>query len=324
MYEKGVDACRLKIRKIVRSHGIPVWVHGRYTCTFALDPVYMKKRSPYLLFSVIALMLSLQNKGQYYYKDLVSHQENLDKFSRLKKARVGSSTVTSYEPNGSPSEGFSLQQQCNAGYTQVKTVMQVPFSGRMAMTNYYTSEGLLYRTTDSGYQAFTQYEYAYDSARRLVSIVQQARAAGEKTVTAETHRWEYDARGIPLRMIRSKGTGDSSIITLVTDEAGRVLEEYALSNGNPGEKTYYYYDDAGRLTDIVRYNTRAGKLVADMMFDYDNQGRLQQRASLEPGTLSYSTWIILYDGQGLIAEEKFYNTQKKLAGRMAYQYVFRK
>jgi hypothetical protein len=284
----------------------------------------MKKHSLHLLLSAIALLLSLQNKGQYFYKDLVSHQENLDKFNRLKKARVSASTVTSYEPNGSPSEGFSLQQQCNAGYTQVKTVMQVPFSGRMAMTNYYTGEGLLYRTTDSGYQTFTQYEYAYDTARRLVSIVQQARAAGEKTVTAETHRWEYDHRGIPRRMIRSKGIGDSSMIKLETDEAGRVIEEYPLSNGSPGEKTYYYYDDAGRLTDIVRYNARAGKLVADMMFDYDDKGRLKQRASLEPGTLAYSTWIILYDEQGLVSEEKFYNTQKKLAGRMAYQYVFRK
>lgn len=284
----------------------------------------MKNFGHHLLFGALALFLSLQIRGQHYYRDLVSHQENLDKFSRLKKARVISSTVTSYEPNGAPSEGFSLRQQCNPGYTQVKTIMEMPFSGRMAMTNYYSTEGLLYRTTDSGYQAFTRYEYSYDSSRRLVSIVQRAQAAGEKAVTEETHRWEYDERGFPLRMIKSRGAGDSSVIALVTDESGQVLEEYAIVNGSPGEKTYYYYDNYGRLTDIVRFNARAGKLVADMMFDYDNEGRIRQRASLEQGSFAYSTWIILYNEQGLVSEEKFYDTQKKLAGRMAYQYVFRK
>jgi YD repeat-containing protein len=284
----------------------------------------MKNRTRPFLLGALALLFSLQNRGQYYFRDLASHQENFEKYSRLKKARVISSTVTSYEPNGAPSEGFSLRQQCNAGYTQVKTIMEVPFSGRMAMTNYYTAEGLLYRTTDSGYQTFTRYEYAYDTARRLVSIVQRAQAAGEKTVTEETHRWEYDQRGFPLRMVKKRDGGDSTVIALVTDDAGRVLEEYAVSNGTPGEKTYYYYDDAGRLTDIVRYNARAGKLVADMMFDYDDQGRVKQRSSLEQGALAYSTWIIIYNEQGLVSEEKFYDTQKKLAGRMAYQYVFRK
>ncbi len=284
----------------------------------------MKNHTRHFLLGALALLFSLQNKGQYYYRDLVSHQENLEKFSRLKKARVVSSTVTSYEQNGAPSEGFSLRQQCNPGYTQVRTIMEVPFSGRMSMTNYYTTDGRLYRTTDSGYQTYTTYEYGYDSVQRLVRIVQRAQASGEKSVTAETHRWEYDERGFPLRMIRLKGQGDSSEVKLVTDEAGRVLEEFTMTNGTPGEKTYYYYDDAGRLTDIVRYQARAGKLVADMMFDYDEQGRIKQRITLDQGTRAQTTWIILYNEQGLVAEEKCYDTQKKLAGRMAYQYVFRK
>jgi antitoxin component YwqK of YwqJK toxin-antitoxin module len=125
-------------------------------------------------------------------------------------------------------------------------------------------------------------------------------------------------------MVRVKGISDSSVIRFETDQAGRVLEEYPLVNGKPGDKTYYYYDSLGRMTDIVRFNEKAGRLIPDYMFDYYDNGAIKQMVTLEAGTLAQGTWIYLYDDKGLTTEEKFYNAQKKLAGRMAYQYQFRK
>jgi hypothetical protein len=46
--------------------------------------------------------------------------------------------------------------------------------------------------------------------------------------------------------------------------------------------------------------------------------------TMDPGSMERGTWIYLYNDKGLTTEEKFYNAQNKLAGRMAYQYTFRK
>jgi len=284
----------------------------------------MNKLIPRLVLFTTCFFCFTAVKAQYYYKDIVSHAQNLEKFSRLRKSKIASVQVTSYEANGEASEGFLFNQQLNSGYTQAKTIMEVPFSGRMSLTNFYDGSGQLYRTWDSGYQTFTVYEYGFDSLQRLVSILQAVQAIGDKTKTTENHYWIYNAKGFPEKMIRVKGLSDSSIIRLETDEQGRVLEEYPLVNGKAGDKTYYYYDSLGRMTDIVRFNDKAGKLIPDYMFDYYDNGSLRQMVTLEPGTLAQGTWIYLYDEKGLTTEEMFYNAQKKLAGRMAYQYQFRK
>jgi hypothetical protein len=105
---------------------------------------------------------------------------------------------------------------------------------------------------------------------------------------------------------------------------GNIIEEQGFHKNIPGEKIYYYYDTENKLTDIVRYNNRSAKLVPDYMFDYDEQGRLAQMVIIPEGGGQSSTWIYKYNEQGLKAEESCYMAQKKLAGRMAYQYVLKK
>lgn len=284
----------------------------------------MKNLSGPLLFWVISLFAFRHAQAQYYYKDILSHQQNHDKFARMKQARVSAVTVRSFEASGEPSEGFQLSQMVNSSFTQVRTAMEVPYSGHMGIVNYYHPDGRLYKTLDSGYQTISVYAYGYDSLQRLVTIEQQVQALGDKQKTTEWHRWEYDAKGAPARMIRHRGGADSTIIQLDRDSLGRVIEEYPIINGKAGEKTYYYYDADGRLSDIVRYNTRAGKLSADYMFDYYPNGQLRQMVTIEQASLQQTTWIYLYDENQLVSEEKCYNAQKKLAGRMAYQYVLKK
>ena len=284
----------------------------------------MKNCSCPRFFWVLILFAFGPVQGQYFYKDIVSHHQNHDKFARMKQARVTAVTVRSFEASGEPSEGFQLNQVVNSSFTQVKTSMEVPYSGHMGIVNYYHPDGTLYKTLDSGYQTVSVYAYGYDSLQRLVSIEQQVQALGEKQKTTEWHRWEYDEKGAPLRMVRNRGGADSTIIQLHRDSLGRVIEEYPIVQGKAGEKTYYYYDADGRLSDIVRYNTRAGKLSADYMFDYYPNGQLRQMVTIEQASLQQTTWIYLYDENQLVSEEKCYNAQKKLAGRMAYQYVLRK
>jgi antitoxin component YwqK of YwqJK toxin-antitoxin module len=263
------------------------------------------------------------SQAQFYYKDILSQQQGLRRYLLLKQHRVSQVRVNSFEGNGQPSEGFLFEQSLNAGYTQAKTRMETSFSGKMSMISYY-SNGLLSKTVDSGYMTYSSFEYAYDSLQRIVRIVQVSQPLGERIKTTETHDWTYNEQGYPNRMTKVKDGKDSSIVFFTYDENGRIAEEFAEINGLRGEKTYYYYNEDGRLSDIVRYNERAKQLVADYMFDYHPDGQIRQMITLDAGSLEQGTWIYLYNEQGLSTEEKFYNAQKKLAGRMAYQYEYRK
>jgi hypothetical protein len=273
--------------------------------------------------SLIIFCCAGNMQAQYYYKDILSQQQGQRRYQSLKQHRVLQVRVGSFEGNGEPSQGFLFEQNLNAGYTQAKTRMETSFSGKMSMVSYYTN-GRLSKTVDSGYMAYSSFEYGYDSLQRIVQIVQFSQATGDKIRTTETHEWAYNEHGIPTQMIKVKEGKDTTVIHFTHDENGRIAEEFATSNGINGEKTYYYYNDEGRLSDIVRYNERAKQLVADYMFDYYPDGQVKQMVTLDPGSLEKGTWIYLYNDKGLTTEEKFYNAQNKLAGKMAYQYEYRK
>jgi hypothetical protein len=284
----------------------------------------MKKISLTLTMFLSFLLAGQISSAQFYYKDLITQQGNLQQYLQHKKNRVQIINVTSFESNGEKSPGFTFLQQYNASWSQLKTIAEVENSGRNVVINFYNSQGLLYRTTDSSNGTYTVYEYGYDSLLRLVQIQNYTLSIGDKNKSAETHNWYYDDQGKPERMIRIRDKSDTMIIKLKKDSVGNIIEEQGFHKNIPGEKTYYYYDTENKLTDIVRYNNRSAKLVPDYMFDYDEQGRLAQMVIIPEGGGQSSTWIYKYNEQGLKAEESCYMAQKKLAGRMAYQYVLKK
>ena len=72
---------------------------------------------------------------------------------------------------------------------------------------------------------------------------------------------------------------------------------------------YYYYDNDGRLTDIVRYNQKAGRLLPDYVFEY-NSGRLSSMLFVPAGSTDYQKWIYSYDANGLKDQVKPVMTKK--------------
>lgn len=284
----------------------------------------MKRFSTTLTLLLSVLLLHLTSTGQFYYKDLIIHQGNLQQYQLHKTSRVQTIDINSFEGNGEKSNGFTFRQQYNASWSQLKTIAEVENSGRNVVINFYNSQGLLYRTTDSSNGTYTVYEYGYDSLSRLVHIQNYTLSVGDKNRSSEIHNWYYDAQGKPEKMEKIRDKSDTMIIKLKKDSLGNIIEEQGFHKNIPGEKTYYYYDTGNRLTDIVRFNNRSRKLSPDYMFDYDEQGRLTQMVIVPEGGGQSSTWIYKYNEQGLKEEESCYMAQKKLAGRMAYQYVLKK
>ena len=277
----------------------------------------------YFLFSVY-LLFSLKAESQFFYKDIITHQGNLQQYQLQKNNRVQTIHVTSFENTNNPSEGFYFQQQFNNSWSQLKTIAGTANSGRNVVINYYNSQGLLYRTTDSSNGMYSVYEYLYDSLSRLVQIQNNAMAIGERNKSVEIHNWIYDAKGTPVKMERIREKSDTMLILFKQDSVGNIIEEQRFTKGIAGEKTYYYYDDQKRLTDIVRFSERAGKLIPDFMFDYNEQGQIIQMTTVQPDGRDKITWTYTYTEPGLKESETCFLAQKKLAGRMAYQYVFKK
>jgi hypothetical protein len=284
----------------------------------------MKRFFLILSLSMAFLLANQQSSAQFYYKDLIIHQGNLQQYQLHKNNRVQSISINSFEGNGDKAEGFKFNQLYNASWSQLKTIAEIENSGRNVVINSYNSQGLLYRTTDSSNGNYTVYEYGYDSLSRLIQIQNYTLAIRDKNRSSEIHNWFYDLQGKPEKMERIRDKSDTMIFVFKKDSLGNIIEEQGFNKKNPGEKTFYYYDAGNKLTDIVRYNKRSAKLTPDYMFDYDEKGILMQMVNIPEGGGQSITWIYKYNEQGLKEEESCYLVQKKLAGRMAYQYVFKK
>lgn len=283
----------------------------------------MKRTTFIFLLTIAGIAVCQSAPAQFFYQDIITHQGNLQQYQLQKNARVQAISITSFDENGEVSTDFRFNQQYNTSWSQLKTVAVLSNSGRNVVINYYNSQGLLYRTTDSSNGNYTVYEYIYDSLSRLTQINNNTLSITGKNKSAETHNWFYDQDGIAAKMERIRDRSDTIMYILAKDSAGNITEEQGYHKGVAGEKIFYYYDRSNRLTDIARYNNRAGKLLPDYMFDYDQAGRISKMVSTQQGS-NATTWEYQYNEQGLKTSETCYLAQKKLAGRMAYQYTFKK
>lgn len=276
------------------------------------------------VFFLFSIMSCFTTKAQFYYKDVVSNETNLANYQLHKKNKLVKITGESFEATGEPTTDFVFTQQYNSSYSQLKTLTVAPLSGKSAMTSYYNGQGQLYRSTDSSETSFTQYDYNYDSTGKLTFIKSSSNIIGERNKTVESHQWIYNSKGIPEKMIRVKDQRDSTVYMFVSDENGKVIEEQPVIKGNAGEKTFYYYDESGRLSDIVRYNSRAGKLLPDYIFNYGEDGKLIEMITVQDGGTDYLTWRYKYEDNGIKSEELCYNKLKRLVGKLIYKNEYKK
>ena len=86
------------------------------------------------------------------------------------------------------------------------------------------------------------------------------------------------------------------------------------------ETWFYYYDEGNRLTDIVRYNAAAKKMLPDYLFGYDGQSNLSSKVTVQPGTGQFRIWQYKYNEGGLKTEETVLNRQRQPEGRLVYFY----
>ena len=268
------------------------------------------------------LAFTLTASGQYYYKDIIVTRQTNEKWSLYKSGKVRSVKLLSLDPTGQPAAGFDCKQSVSNNFTEIRTTTVSNMTTASSLTAFYDSKGLLKKTIDTSdtYQSTTEYEY--DAAGHVLSINNSSLETDNQIKNTENHIWTYDPQGIPTGMLKIRNNTDTTYVKFVTDEKGDIVEEHPVSHRLDLPVIFYYYNNDHFLTDIVRFNKKANRLLPDYIFGPDAQGQIISMLFLPPGTNEYQQWAYEYNEKGLRQTETCYNKKKELMGKIEYEYDF--
>ncbi|MBS1509923.1 MAG: hypothetical protein JST86_03730 [Bacteroidetes bacterium] len=272
----------------------------------------------YFFTAVLFSCLTSATFAQYYYKDIVSNKQLIADMARLKEQKIKTVNLSSFEDDGTPSEGFFCQKSINKNYTEVETKSRTNVTGASLLTSSFNSKGLLEKSVDSSDIASSTSLYEYNDKNNITHITSIARSSDDdfKNEIREEHIYEYNDKGAVSKMYRVKNGSDTTLFLFSQDEKGNVDIE---KNTKTGDTYYYYYDAANRLTDVVRLNPYNQKMLPDYMFEYNNGGLITQMTTTEEGGSYYFIWKYTYDN-GLRIKEKCFSKEKRLMGSIEYEY----
>lgn len=273
------------------------------------------------LFMVMAFSITTA-RSQYYYNDILSNRTARENYLQLKKAGTRQMTVTSYNPDGSATEGFSVKQQVNNRNNTIETVSTSAYSNPSVLTSVYNSDGWPQSATDStdGSVARIVYSYTSGTTPTLNTVSSASGFPGETSNLFKEIRQYTFSGNLPKTMLRTKNGRDTLRVNFIPEEHGWIGEERWFEKGKPTEIYYYYYDASGRVTDVAHYNKTARKILPDYTFEYDATGRLASMMTVLNGTNQYRTWRYTYDARGLKTGEVVYNKYKQQEGKLVYSY----
>ncbi|MFT3843622.1 MAG: hypothetical protein QM725_01110 [Lacibacter sp.] len=272
-----------------------------------------------LLF-LITTCFALAAPAQLYYKDVLTTKQTTEQLKLYKAGKVKKVVLNSFEGTGEPTDKFICYQEIAPGYNFIKTFTQSVQTLQSVLVSQFNTKGQLIRSSDSSNTTLNVSTYSYDVQGRLVAVESSSQAYAYKTKESEKHLWSYDSTGTPVKLLRIKNNSDTTVIEFKRDEKGNAGEEIWFSKGIETQHWYYYYDNSNRLTDIVRFNEKARKLLPDYLFEYNDQSQLTQMIAVQAGSSNYVTWRYRYNEQGLKTRESIYSKQKELMGYITYSY----
>ena len=186
------------------------------------------------------------------------------------------------------------------------------------METYYNAKGLIVKTYDSSELVVTMNQFFYGNNNAIIKTIFHSKSNDDDFVNeiTEEHIYEYSPDGILLSMLKIKNQKDSVLILFSTDEKNNIAVEKETKNG---AKYYYYYDESNRFTDLVHTNQFKQKLVADYIFDYNEDGQIDKMTTTEDGNDNFTVWKYDYEN-GLKVKERIFDKNGILLGKIIYEY----
>jgi YD repeat-containing protein len=270
------------------------------------------------LFILVFLSTAISSKSQYYYKDIVLAQQNQSNLKLMRDHKIHEANIVSLDANDEPTPGFICTQKISSDFSSISTFTKSADIPESTVTSYYDAKGRLIKTVDTSDTFKSTTEYSYNEAGNISTLLNNSVETDNHIVASEKHLWIYEGTVIK-QMMKIKGETDTTIVNFEKDEKGNIAEEKAERAGQKLPSIYYYYDNEGRLTDIVRYNQKAARLLPDYIFEY-NSGQVTSMLLVPPGSTDYQKWIYSYNGNGLKESEICYDKKRQVIVKINYTY----
>lgn len=269
-----------------------------------------------------SLLCSFALQAQYYYNDIVGTLETNRQMKTYLANKVKTVSAAGYDQRGAKTSDFSEYQEVKENGMALRISS---FNNLNKTVNYlkFDPRGRVIRSTDSSSSIESVTIYEYDTSGRITSVQNTIKDSSNDFNQAEVHHWVYNSAGKPEKMWRIINNTDSLEIRFTPDEDGNTGDEKTYRNARESAAIYYYYDDKKHLTDIVRYNKKAKKLLPDILFEYDDKDRIIQKITTTSSVnLGYLIWRYIFDDKGLKTKEALFNKDKQMTGKIEYSYTF--
>ena len=269
------------------------------------------------------LISSALTQAQYYYKDIIGTAETNHQLKLYIATNVQSVVLKSFEPDGSVSDNFQVEQLLDKNAKTLKTVSHSGVTDESVLLSFFDDSARVIKTMDTSGTSFNAAAYTYNGAGKLLSLKSFSGDTLKTGSETEDHQWTYNGKGQPVQMLRIINNTDTTVIKFQTDDNGNIIQETPYKKGKSGDPVYYYYDGKNQVTDIVRYNYKLKKLLPDYMFEYSDAGQVIQEITVPSNKAAqYLIWRYQYDSKGLKAREACFNKDKQLTGKIEYAYRF--
>jgi hypothetical protein len=239
-------------------------------------------------------------------------------YKSLLENRVNFVSATAYNVDGELDAAFKFRKQVRKAGSEVWTELTIGGEGANYTKETYTS-GRLYSITDSSGQEVVHTAFVYNDRSLPVQVLMSYSNEMMDTKSEEKRLWQYE-NDLPISMQFVGVGGDTNFVLFKTDSSGKITDEIWQQGGTQTEHYFYYYNDQGLLTDIVRYNARAAKFLPDFVFDYDKEGRLIRLIQFDIPGANRTTWLYNYDARQLKTSEIIYDKDMQEIGRVVYTY----
>jgi hypothetical protein len=272
----------------------------------------------------IALFSHITTFCQYYYNDILDARAISERMKNYTRQGVKTITATGYDTRGTKTTDFNEWQEINAEKKILKITTR---NGQQIARQYYQFDDQyrLRGITDSSGDIKSSTVYNYDNNSNIILIETSTKDSLQDFTEIIEHQYQYNAGGKPEKLWRIMNAKDSSEYRFTLDDNGNIADEQLYRRDVGLDPIYYYYDEKKRLTDIVRYNKKAKKLLPAVMFEYDESNRIIQKMTiLSSNNPDYLIWRYIFNEKGLKTKEALFNKQKELTGRIEYAYTFEK
>jgi hypothetical protein len=267
---------------------------------------------------ILSICFGTEIYAQFLYRDLISVGQANEEMATYKKGGIKNIKIKSLEPNGEESEDFFCEKKISKDFRKSSLYTRTGNQGKSLMESFFNKQGLLIMTYDSSEIVVSRNEFFYDNNNRLSSTLSYSKSNDDDFVNeiTEAHVYRYNEDGIPVSMLRIKNQTDTIIILFSPDENNNVGIEKETKNGS---KYYYYYDENKRLTDVVHTNEFKQRLVADYVFEYNEEGKISSMTTTEDGNDNFTVWKYDYENH-LKVKERIFDRNGMLMGKIIYEY----